>query len=160
MSLSLFGVPDGHKNNGQSKSPCPSVYSPAAALGSLSSVALSSDQADSIIQEFAGRRAASAPQANMRANRFMLPGTQERRPPQETESVEGPAVRSRASRNSHGTIAPETDTSERHSHFLRQTEVLFVQQGRKRNAASRYVSARLSSLHPSREKFPEERSRI
>ncbi len=45
MSLSLFGVPDGHKNNGQSKSPCPSVYSPAAALGSLSSVALSSEQA-------------------------------------------------------------------------------------------------------------------
>src|SRR5215216_481639 len=41
MSLSLFGVPDGQKK-GQSARPCPSVYSPTTALGSLSSVALSS----------------------------------------------------------------------------------------------------------------------
>ena len=41
MSLSLYGVPDGQKK-GQSTRPCPSVYSPATALGSLSSVALSS----------------------------------------------------------------------------------------------------------------------
>jgi len=41
MSLSLYGVPDGQKK-GQSGWPCPSVYSPATALGSLSSVALSS----------------------------------------------------------------------------------------------------------------------
>ncbi len=46
MSLSLYGVPEGQKNRGQSISPCPSVYSPAAALRSLSSVALSSAQAD------------------------------------------------------------------------------------------------------------------
>src|SRR5882762_1840966 len=45
MSLSLYGVPDGQKEKGQSASPCPSVYSPAPALGSLSSVALSSVQA-------------------------------------------------------------------------------------------------------------------
>jgi len=41
MSLSLYGVPDGQQK-GQSAWPCPSVYSPATALGSLSSVALSS----------------------------------------------------------------------------------------------------------------------
>lgn len=41
MSLSLDGVPDGQQE-GQSLWPCPSVYSPATALGSLSSVALSS----------------------------------------------------------------------------------------------------------------------
>src|ERR1051325_11960084 len=41
MSLSLYGVPDGQQK-GQSARPCPSVYSPTTALGSLSSVALSS----------------------------------------------------------------------------------------------------------------------
>jgi len=41
MSLSLYGVPDGQQK-GQSHRPCPSVYSPTTALGSLSSVALSS----------------------------------------------------------------------------------------------------------------------
>ncbi len=41
MSLSLYGVPDGQQK-GQGVWPCPSVYSPATALGSLSSVALSS----------------------------------------------------------------------------------------------------------------------
>jgi len=41
MSLSLYGVPDGQQK-GQSHWPCPSVYSPATALRSLSSVALSS----------------------------------------------------------------------------------------------------------------------
>src|ERR1051325_8176028 len=41
MSLSLYGVPDGHQK-GQSDWPCQSVYSPTTALGSLSSVALSS----------------------------------------------------------------------------------------------------------------------
>jgi hypothetical protein len=41
MSLSLYGVPDGQQK-GQSVWPCPSVYSLATALGSLSSVALSS----------------------------------------------------------------------------------------------------------------------
>jgi len=54
MSLSHSGTPDGQsekrkkqstKRNGQSKLPCPSVCSPAAALESLSSVALSSGQA-------------------------------------------------------------------------------------------------------------------
>jgi hypothetical protein len=44
MSLSLYRVPDGQQSKGQSAAPCPSVYSPAAALGSLSSVALSSAQ--------------------------------------------------------------------------------------------------------------------
>src|SRR5690349_22385800 len=41
MSLSLYCIPDGQQK-GQSKVPCPSVYAPASALGSLSSVALSS----------------------------------------------------------------------------------------------------------------------
>src|SRR5687768_1118909 len=41
MSLSLYGVPDGQQK-GQSGWPCPSVYSLTTALGSLSSVALSS----------------------------------------------------------------------------------------------------------------------
>ena len=41
MSLALYGVPDGQQK-GQSTWPCPSVYSPATTLGSLSSVALSS----------------------------------------------------------------------------------------------------------------------
>jgi hypothetical protein len=41
MSLSLYRVPDGQKK-GQSFWPCPSVHSLASALGSLSSVALSS----------------------------------------------------------------------------------------------------------------------
>src|SRR5687767_12563801 len=41
MSLALYGVPDGQQK-GQSVWPCPSVYSPTTALGSLSSVALSS----------------------------------------------------------------------------------------------------------------------
>src|SRR5215213_8876431 len=41
MSLSLYGVPDGQQK-GESAWPCPSVYSPTTALGSLSSVALSS----------------------------------------------------------------------------------------------------------------------
>jgi hypothetical protein len=44
MSLTLSGIPDGQKK-GQSKTLCPSVYSPASALESLSSVALSSGQA-------------------------------------------------------------------------------------------------------------------
>ena len=34
MSLSLYGVPDGQRK-GQSDLPCPSVYSPTTALGSL-----------------------------------------------------------------------------------------------------------------------------
>src|ERR1044072_2652958 len=41
MSLSLYGIPDGQQK-GQSKVPAPSVYAPASALRSLSSVALSS----------------------------------------------------------------------------------------------------------------------
>src|SRR5437870_13708149 len=41
MSLSLYRVPNGQQK-GQSFWPCPFVYSPASALGSLSSVALSS----------------------------------------------------------------------------------------------------------------------
>ena len=42
---------------GQSKQPCPSVYSPATALRSLSSVALSSEQADALYHkiEFVNR---------------------------------------------------------------------------------------------------------
>ena len=40
MSLSLYRIPDGQQK-GQSKVPCPSVYAPTTALGSLSSVALS-----------------------------------------------------------------------------------------------------------------------
>jgi hypothetical protein len=38
-------------------SPCPSVYSPAAALGSLSSVALSSEQARELYHEIEKRKA-------------------------------------------------------------------------------------------------------
>src|SRR6266511_3269027 len=41
MSLSLYRVPNGQQK-GQSPWPCPFVYSPVSALGSLSSVALSS----------------------------------------------------------------------------------------------------------------------
>lgn len=44
MSLSLYRIPDG-QTKGQSELPCPSVYAPASALRSLSSVALSSEQA-------------------------------------------------------------------------------------------------------------------
>jgi transposase len=42
--LSLYRIPDGQDEKGQSKMPCPSVYSPDSALGSLPSVALSSEQ--------------------------------------------------------------------------------------------------------------------
>jgi len=42
MSLSLYGLPDGQLKERQSKTLCPSVQSPASALGSLSSGALSS----------------------------------------------------------------------------------------------------------------------
>jgi putative transposase len=47
VSLSHSGTPDGQskKRKGQSRKPCPSVCSPATALESLSSVALSSGQA-------------------------------------------------------------------------------------------------------------------
>src|SRR3954454_17903210 len=46
MSLSLYGVPDGQlRSKRQSQRLYPSVYSPVTALGSLSSVALSSAQA-------------------------------------------------------------------------------------------------------------------
>jgi putative transposase len=45
QGLTLPGPPDGQKNHGQGESPGPSVRSPDAALGSLPSVALSSDQA-------------------------------------------------------------------------------------------------------------------
>ena len=45
MSLSLSCIPDGQQK-GQSKVPCPSVYTPASALRSLSSVALSSAPAE------------------------------------------------------------------------------------------------------------------
>ena len=41
MSLSLYRIPDG-QTKGQSELPYPSVYAPASALRSLSSVALSS----------------------------------------------------------------------------------------------------------------------
>src|ERR1051325_6124368 len=50
MSLSLYGVPDGQKQ-GQSAWPCPSVYSPTTALGSLSSVALSSAPAPATLTQ-------------------------------------------------------------------------------------------------------------
>ena len=42
--------------------------------------------------------------------------TQKRRQPQGTESVQGSAVRLRAIRNRHDTIATETDTAERHGY--------------------------------------------
>ena len=57
MSLALYRVPDGQREKGQSVLPCPSVYSPAPALGSLSSVALSSVQ---VPLTLAQTRAASA----------------------------------------------------------------------------------------------------
>jgi putative transposase len=44
-SLALFGPPAGQEKNGQSQKPCPAVRPPEAALGSLSSVALSAAQA-------------------------------------------------------------------------------------------------------------------
>jgi len=50
MSLSLYGVPDGQQK-GQSAWPCPSVYSPTTALGSLSSVALSSAPANATLTQ-------------------------------------------------------------------------------------------------------------
>src|SRR5689334_6863142 len=56
MSLSLYGIPDGQQK-GQSKVPCPSVYAPASALGSLSSVALSSAPARKTLSRSATVRA-------------------------------------------------------------------------------------------------------
>lgn len=50
-SLSLSGPPDGQEKKGQSALPCPSVRPPASALGSLSSVALSSAPATTIYHE-------------------------------------------------------------------------------------------------------------
>jgi hypothetical protein len=54
--------------------------------------------------------------------------TRERCQTQETESVEGPAARQLASKNRHGTIAPETDTSDRHSHRRKQAFSLMRQE--------------------------------
>ena len=51
MSLSLYGIPDGQQK-GQSKVPCPSVYTPASALRSLSSVALSSAPAEQTLSRY------------------------------------------------------------------------------------------------------------
>ena len=51
MSLSLYRIPDG-QHKGQSKVPCPSVYAPASALGSLSSVALSSAPASETLSRY------------------------------------------------------------------------------------------------------------
>jgi len=56
MSLSLYRVPDGQQK-GQSMWPCPSVYSPATALGSLSSVALSSAPAPVTLTQCANEAA-------------------------------------------------------------------------------------------------------
>jgi hypothetical protein len=44
-------------NKRAERQPCPSVYSPAAALGSLSSVALSSEQARELYHEIEKRKA-------------------------------------------------------------------------------------------------------
>ena len=44
--LSLYGIPNGQFKKRQSEMPCPSVHPPVSALGSLLSVALSSEQAD------------------------------------------------------------------------------------------------------------------
>ena len=51
MSLSLYRIPDG-QNKGQSEAPCPSVYAPASALRSLSSVALSSAPARETLSRY------------------------------------------------------------------------------------------------------------
>src|SRR5215207_5047767 len=51
MTLSLYRVPDGQQK-GQSELPCPSVYAPASALGSLSSVALSSSPAEKTLSRY------------------------------------------------------------------------------------------------------------
>src|SRR5829696_7931610 len=56
MSLALYGVPDGQQK-GQSQWPCPSVYSPTTALGSLSSVALSSAPAPATLTQRGNRTA-------------------------------------------------------------------------------------------------------
>jgi len=56
MSLSLYRVPE-EQEKGQSVWPCPSVYSPATALGSLSSVALSSAPAPVTLTQCASEAA-------------------------------------------------------------------------------------------------------
>src|SRR4051794_13374819 len=56
MSLSLYCIPDGQQK-GQSESPCPSVYAPASALRSLSSVALSSAPAGKTLSRSSAVRA-------------------------------------------------------------------------------------------------------
>src|SRR5215213_4824951 len=56
MSLSLYCIPDGQQK-GQSESPCPSVYAPASALRSLSSVALSSAPASKTLSRSSTVRA-------------------------------------------------------------------------------------------------------
>ncbi len=66
MSLSLYRVPDGQQGKGQSAAPCPSVYSPAPALGSLSSVALSSVQATGNLTQ------STSPSANYRQFRIKI----------------------------------------------------------------------------------------
>jgi len=50
-SLSLWGPPAGQEKNGQSQMPCPAVRPPEPALGSLSSVALSSAPAMALYHE-------------------------------------------------------------------------------------------------------------
>ena len=50
-SLSLTRPPAGQEKNGQSEMPCPAVWPPVSALGSLSSVALSSAPAPTIYHE-------------------------------------------------------------------------------------------------------------
>ena len=75
MSLALYRVPDGQREKGQSVLPCPSVYSPAPALGSLSSVALSSVQAPLTLAQARAASANYCPVLNKLSSGFLVEAT-------------------------------------------------------------------------------------
>ena len=75
MSLALYRVPDGQREKGQSVLPCPSVYSPVPALGSLSSVALSSVQAPLTLAQTRAASANYCPVLNKLSSGFLVEAT-------------------------------------------------------------------------------------
>ncbi len=74
MSLSLYRIPDG-QHKGQSKVPCPSVYAPTSALGSLSSVALSSAPANKTLSRSLTVRAKHPHISQTISNTFLFEAT-------------------------------------------------------------------------------------
>lgn len=99
---------------------------PGSALRSLPSVALSSDQAISIIPRFVDVTAAGCGGTQQRRtglrSSFCRRGHGNGARHKKQKAKWELAVRRRVSRNRHSTHAPETDTKERHSHRQRQTE--------------------------------------